>query len=461
MKKLLSSLVIFTLIISSFSCMAFADGEKNWLVPFEDFSTEPTILSGDISATAGNSYKNNLDWFGYGKLEWDSENEVLNIHTPASKNQTIGYSFYDDTVMLDANSEKQYLVFKFLMKDTDKERVSLILPTGGTTSTPATLMEISGMTVLLPQADKKNGFEDQLVADNYYGDGWLDTIAVVELTYDADSAAASSYNENLKNYPIVIYANGKTSGTRYLYGEFSRRIDDKGVCGFSMAKQWTHDLQTKIDDVGMYIVKDSEKPVLTASVNNFTVTTSNEVPLALLANGNLSKIKANGKYLPLEAIKANKGGLSFEIDEDYLTVGENIIDLSEVKDILGTSISGTTTFTMTKELKEKEVPSTIGVSYNDKKGANTVTSRFFAPITSLDFAKVVFEISTIFEETPYTWEVELDEVYENVTVNDTVYSKTGAYVVTAALGDVPSDFDGDFEVNAYAVDFEGNSVPLN
>ena len=206
-----------------------------------------------------------------------------------------------------------------------------------------------------------------------------------------------------------------------------------------------------MDNTGVYTVDRNNKPALTATLDDATFTVTNEVPLALLED----KVKANGEYLPLEAIKAKKGGLSFEIDKEYLTAGDNEIDLSEVKDVLGTAISGETTFTITKELVEKNVPSTIDVSYNDKKGTNTVTSRFFAVIDTLDYAKAGFEVTTTVDEEEYVWDIELNEVYGEVTVNDVVYSSEGKYLVTAAIGDVPADFDGDFEVRAYTVDFEG------
>ena len=53
----------------------------------------------------------------------------------------------------------------------------------------------------------------------------------------------------------------------------------------------------------------------------------------------LSVIKSNGEYLPLDALTPQMGGLAMTIDDDYLTAGDNIIDLSEVKDILGSSVS--------------------------------------------------------------------------------------------------------------------------
>ena len=107
--------------------------------------------------------------------------------------------------------------------------------------------------------------------------------------------------------------------------------------------------------------------------------------------------------------------------------------------------------------KETVTNAVANTSYDDGKGANTVTERFFKMIDTLDYAVVGFEIKA----GEYTWDIPLTNVYSKVLVNGKNYSAGDSYVVTAAIGDVPNDYDGGFEVSAYAIDFEGNKVPLN
>lgn len=456
MKKILSSLIILTMIVSSFSAITFADAvvenEKTWFVPFTDFSTNPNALTGKnmgISST----YTGNAGWLTGGTDVYDSEKQIMNIHN--NKDQVFGYSKGTAHVR-NAQSSNEYFVFKALMKPANykKERVQLVFPSGNNVTNIA-LMEITnnvdqGIVIGAPDTDRTNTYTTKtLTVDDYYGDGWLDAVVVMNL----------NSTEKTAEYPVDIYANGeKISST------FSKDVADhisfKGVIGVAF-RATSSTAGNAIDDLGAYFVQQANKPALTMELNGLTFTTSNEVPLALLKKYETnSVIKVNGQYLPLEAITAKKGALSFEIDEDYMSEGVNTIDVSEVKDILGTTATGTTTFTYGTA---PEVPEDVTVangniiSYDDLKGLNTVTTRFFALINSLDFAKIGFEITAIVDnETEYAWNIELDEVYGQVSVNDVNYVTEGRYIVTAAIGDVPNDFEATgFEVKPYTVSYEG------
>ena len=104
--------------------------------------------------------------------------------------------------------------------------------------------------------------------------------------------------------------------------------------------------------------------------------------------------------------------------------------------------------------KPVTVSENITETYDDGKG--TKTSRFFADINTLDVAEAGFEVTTTIEGETYTWTIELNEVYSKVIANDGTYNATN-YILTGAIGDVPNDFDGEFEVKVYTKDFEGNT----
>ena len=104
--------------------------------------------------------------------------------------------------------------------------------------------------------------------------------------------------------------------------------------------------------------------------------------------------------------------------------------------------------------KPVTVNKNITETYDDGKG--TKTSRFFADINTLDVAEAGFEVTTTIEGETYTWTIELNEVYSKVIANDVTYNAQN-YILTGAIGDVPSDFDGEFEVKVYTKDFEGNT----
>jgi len=92
-------------------------------------------------------------------------------------------------------------------------------------------------------------------------------------------------------------------------------------------------------------------------------------------------------------------------------------------------------------------------------GNETYTYRFFAVIADYElYAKAGFKVTAIVSGEEYEWNIELNEVYETVNVNDTDYDAEG-YILTGAIGEVPTD-DVKFTVVPYVVDFEGNEIEL-
>ena len=80
MKKLLSSLIILTLIISSFSCVAFADGEKTWNLELRDFSTADQINTNSRNTGGVFTSLKGKGWFGAdGKYEYNAQEQNVRI----------------------------------------------------------------------------------------------------------------------------------------------------------------------------------------------------------------------------------------------------------------------------------------------------------------------------------------------------------------------------------------------
>ena len=150
--------------------------------------------------------------------------------------------------------------------------------------------------------------------------------------------------------------------------------------------------------------------------------------------------KLNGEQTGNNRIKIYGGTYPISIPENVIASGyENVANDNG-------------TYTVSK----KPLDVTNGANVNYDNGNGEYTYRFFSAVDNYEnYASVVFEITS----NDYTWEIELYEVYEKVTVNGESYAAEG-YVVTGAIGDVPND-DVEFAVNAYAVDFEGNKIPLN
>lgn len=99
----------------------------------------------------------------------------------------------------------------------------------------------------------------------------------------------------------------------------------------------------------------------------------------------------------------------------------------------------------------------LKVVYAD--GNDEYTYRFFAEIADYKlYAKAGFKVTAVVSGVEYEWNIELNEVYEAVNVNNTDYDAEG-YILTGAIGEVPTD-DVEFTVVPYAIDFEGNEIKL-
>lgn len=110
------------------------------------------------------------------------------------------------------------------------------------------------------------------------------------------------------------------------------------------------------------------------------------------------------------------------------------------------------TYSVVLKTEEKiTADAVVSALYDDGKGENTVTKRFFALIDSDQYASAGFEIVA----DGFTYDIKLDEIYSAVNVNNTDYVADGGYILTGAIGDVPNDFDGDFDVKVYTITFEG------
>ena len=144
---------------------------------------------------------------------------------------------------------------------------------------------------------------------------------------------------------------------------------------------------------------------------------------------------------------AIKGGtFSVAVDEKYIANGYECVENED-----GT-YSVVEKIEVNNELSE--------VSYDDKKGTSTVTNRFFTTLESLDFAKAGFEVEAVVDDETYVWDIALDSVYNTVTVNGSKYVASAGYILTGAIGDVPSDFGSNFVVTPYVITYEGVKIPL-
>ena len=114
--------------------------------------------------------------------------------------------------------------------------------------------------------------------------------------------------------------------------------------------------------------------------------------------------------------------------------------------------------------EEPEEPEAITVSakmgnvYDDGNG--TKTARFFADIDTLEVAEAGFEVTTTVDGEPRVWTIALSEVYNQVIANGVTYNATN-YILTGAIGEIPSDFTGTFTVKTFVTDFEGNTEYSN
>ncbi|MBE7054337.1 MAG: hypothetical protein E7391_08750 [Ruminococcaceae bacterium] len=201
MKKLLSSLVILTLIISSFSCVAFA--EKNWIVPLEDFSTEPNpavITSNNPSLS--NDINNGWMIFrnkGSETEQWHEDGQYYELNN--TKQSNLGYAPFDSKGVYKFTEAdgKQYLVFKILVKNPKTERVS-VTGTPGDHDTNYAMKEESP-NHLVEQAWAKHfnmpRVEGASLGKSYYSVDYKDIhIAVIDTTMLAPDA--SSDDEQIK-----------------------------------------------------------------------------------------------------------------------------------------------------------------------------------------------------------------------------------------------------------------------
>ncbi|MBE7053594.1 MAG: DUF2334 domain-containing protein [Ruminococcaceae bacterium] len=178
--------------------------------------------------------------------------------------------------------------------------------------------------------------------------GWVDCTAVIDMTP----------NEN-ENYSVTVYYNSDLKATSTLHANFSQGAVRGNLIGMNTQNELASTGKTYLDNTMTYSVTSSDLPPLSATGGTSKIVFSNEVMKADLVNGTdstLSVIKANGTYIPLSALKADMGGLSFTIADEYLNAGYNTIDVSEVKDIFGQNVvEDTKTVKVIKYTKSKMV----------------------------------------------------------------------------------------------------------
>ena len=420
--------------------------EKVYNMPLVEFNS-----SSDVTNKTNTTYV--PGWFGTStQLVYNSAGYAKIFGTANATSGAVRAGFTTNVEGVTADNEL-YMVCKLKIKPGDaKTRYRICWKNGESSGSPIIFTvdtntdgTFAGAVGNSEGSQKSTSFGVKI--PDYYGDGWVDCIAVIDL------------NNTDTNAPVDVYINGvKKSGT--LYEAIAVSAREGYLYGLSFQNSDVANDNTFIDDNAIYTVKKSNLVPLTMETDGNQVTISNEVTLSQITNTSdktLSVIKANGEYLPLSAVKVERGALKLTISEDALTFGDNEIDLSEVKDIFGQNIYGENTFTITKEMPVVEViGEDIKASYDDGKGANTVTNRFFANLVNIeDIAEAGFEISTVIDEVTYAWEIVLDTVYENVIANDTKYVTDAGYILTGAIGDVPNDFAGEFIVKTFVKNFEG------
>ena len=99
-----------------------------------------------------------------------------------------------------------------------------------------------------------------------------------------------------------------------------------------------------------------------------------------------------------------------------------------------------------------EVEEALGTAYEDGNG--TKTARFFAPIDSINYAEAGFEVTTKIDEIEYSWIIKLYEIYSNVVVNNATYGAEN-YMFSGAIGEIPADTSATLTVTPYTMNFEG------
>ncbi|MBE7054463.1 MAG: hypothetical protein E7391_09395, partial [Ruminococcaceae bacterium] len=348
----------------------------------------------DITITSSGSYDSTKTWWGSSSSHLKLKDGYAQIFGTAGawgSSSRIGFTT-NPTAVKDKDSE-QYMVCKIQIHPGNvKTRYRLGHKTDDSTSCANVFCvyseeETGKLYAYTGKTDQIDTSAKIGEPTDYYGDMWIDCVAVIDL------------NTESTNAPVTLYAND-IKGTGSLYADIATRARSGELLGIFLQNEHKASENTFIDNARVYTVNKNDLVKLNVTVDDLTVTTSNEVMIANLKNTSdetLSVIKANGQYLPMSAIKVNKGGLSFVIDEDDLAWGDNEIDLSEVKDIFGQNIDGDNTFVYTKEMPVVEViGEDIKASYDDGKGANTVTNRFFANLVNIeDIAEAGFEISTV------------------------------------------------------------------
>ena len=426
--------------------------EKVYNQPLVEFNS-----SSDIKTTSTTDYTV-PKWFGSStQVTYMSEGyaRIFGAADQYSGAARAGFAIPTTTV---TESNEQYLVSKIqIHPGASSVRYRLVTKdSSGALGSPylfsVDLGDTSGKFAVIPGVHSDNstsatGPSSGFVIDDYYKDGWADCVAIIDM------------NNTDESYKLTVYVNGYKKETNINKG-FATSAKSGGIIGISMQNNAKANNDSYIDNTEVYSMKKSNLVPQTMEVDGNQVIFENEVTLSQITNTSdktLSVIKANGQYLPLSAVKVEKGSLKLTISEDALSFGDNEIDLSEVKDIFGQNIYGENTFTITKEMPVVEViGEDIKASYDDGKGANTVTNRFFANLVNIeDIAEAGFEISTVIDEVTYAWEIVLDTVYENVIANDTEYVTDAGYILTGAIGDVPNDFEGIFTVKTFVKNFEG------
>jgi len=234
------------------------------------------------------------------------------------------------------------------------------------------------------------------VTDIY--NGWVDAIAVIDLDYTKENA------------PVTVYFNGEKR-TSTLPQDVMTAAKSGKLGAITIQSEGTGKGTSKLDNAGTYTVLSNYLPPLTAtSTKSGIYEFSNEVAKIDLVNpsdSTVSVIKANGNYLPIDAIKPKMGYMSFEIDSAYLAKGENTIDLSGVKDIFGTSLSGTKTFKIVKYTNEKIINMPLDdFSDPDKSYPNVTTNGYGLEWGATSGQPVIWQeggFLRIFSETADAW----------------------------------------------------------
>jgi len=469
MKKLLASLIMLTLIVSSFSVVAFADAATpvevaSWDALETAFAaapadgTEYTIkFTKDISngvSSAGTSWSSDMlapygtniviDLNGH-TLKYGGRG-IRNTGTITIKNGNLNYisstsSYYAINFNSTSSTARAKLTLQDVNLTTEYAKGITMLGSSNYGDLVLENTNITSKGIVLYSAGTSKNNTININGGNhttYDPNGYVvkfqgGIITVNDGTFKNNNVTPTSYK--VFNAGQTSSGNSATSSNRriFFYGG-TYPVDLTGAAS-SVLKSGYYCLKSNVNE---YVV---EKSVGAAKIGSTRYKTLAFAVSDVAENGEVVLLANNTEAVEVSKLATiTKNGFTANV-----TAGEGYV-LKETE----------TAYVVEEAPSEVTVAENITASYDDGKGAGTKTSRFFADINTLDVAEAGFEVSATVEGVKYTWTIALNEVYSTVVANDVTYNATN-YIITGAIGDIPNSFEGEFDVKVYTKDFEGNT----